>query len=144
MSADSFNYGDLLEKPISLQTVSSVPWYEKGYEIVRGFGDSTVGDQSRSAEFCFKGGETIYRSFWEGMTPAFDERDWPAFVENGTELLQSFDPMAKKCVDSSEEYEVAFKNYGTAMTDPLLLTFNVIYHLGELYSRTEEVINFFE
>ena len=42
-------------------------------------------------------------------------------------------------METSDDYEVAFKKYGKAMKDPLYLTFNLLYHLDIMYNSAVEI-----
>ena len=54
-------------------------------------------------------------------------------IESSTTALREVDPLAKNCVATSDDYEVAILNYGRAITDPELLMLNLLYHTENMY-----------
>jgi len=67
------------------------------------------------------------------MITAFGKGNFETFVGEGTIFWQLVNPNAHYCVDSGEEYQDALIVYVTSDDDLTYLSYNIIYHFGEIY-----------
>jgi len=80
-----------------------VPWWWASYEVLRGFGFSTVGNAADTAPLCQSAVSNQYENIRQ-MVIAWGFSQYYRFVDEGEYFLIAMDPNAHYCVDSGEEF----------------------------------------
>lgn len=78
-----------------------------------------------------------YLSFW--MLNGLKFRDWPTFVQTGTQFLELTDPTARVCVETQVQYMDALNSY--KIDSSILIVYNFVYSLGVIYDIIVGIIS---
>ena len=81
----------------------------------------------------------IYETSRFDIPDNFKNKEWYAMLLDISSIIKRIDPLADTCIETLDDYYYSMKVYYATWRDPLLLAFNVLYHMGEIYTATENV-----
>ena len=117
-----------------MTTFYIVLFIAQGFESVSFNVSSTIAT-TRCGEIGWEMAETVI----DEVIPQAKNLEYANFIDSTTFFLAEVDPLAIHCVNSAQEYDIAFDSYIKALTDVNYLILNTLYHTEYLYESSLEI-----
>ena len=84
---------------------------------------------------------SIYDTARLEMPKHWIEKDWLGLINDINTVFRSIHPMTVTCIETFDDYFNSMVTYYETLTEPVLLMFNILYHMGKIYTAVELAIN---
>ena len=116
-------------------------WWQKAYQVFVGLADEALSNhESEWTDLCYNHAVGIYETGKFDVPSSFELRDWYALINDVSQLFRRLHPMAAVCIETIDDYWLSMRTYYATWTDPLLLAYNALYHMGACYTAIESVM----
>lgn len=96
--------------------------------------------ESDYSDQCHEFALSIYDTARNDMPLHWVDKDWLGLINDINTVFRSIHPMTETCIQTFDDYYNSMVNYYETFTEPMLLVYNILYHLGAIYTAVEEAI----
>ena len=111
------------------------------YQVVVGFADEIVGNlQSPWTDDCYGNALGLYYTAAVDVPTSYDDERYHDMIVAVTKVLRHVHPLALACIESADDYYEKMLVYWETWQTPVLLGFNALYHMGDVYTYIEDMV----